>query len=153
MRRTLALVFVAMGALSSACGQETPPATSQEPGPAQDANSPGGSSVAASCVETYSLETLAERDYAFDGTIESIEPGPDGSDAAVFDVEEWFKGGEGATATRRGSFSSLTSAGGEDRNVGDRLLVAGDDDFAWDCGFTQPYDAEVAADWSGILEG
>jgi hypothetical protein len=29
--------------------------------------------------------------------------------------------------------------------------VAGDDDFVWECGFTQPYDAEVAADWDERL--
>jgi hypothetical protein len=30
-------------------------------------------------------------------------------------------------------------------------LVAGDGSFAWSCGFTQPYDASVAADWKAAL--
>lgn len=145
MREILALSLIALWTLGAACGQDSRPIAASQ--------TPAGNTSSASCVETYSLETLAERDYAFDGTITSIKSGADGSDAAVFDVEKWFKGGEGRTATRKGSFSSITSAGGEVRKVGDRLLVAGDDDFAWDCGFTQPYDAEVAADWSATLEG
>jgi hypothetical protein len=32
------------------------------------------------------------------------------------------------------------------------LLVAGDDGFAWSCGFTQPYDRVVAACWAAVFQ-
>jgi hypothetical protein len=43
--------------------------------------------------------------------------------------------------------TSITSAGGPSLAEGQRYLVAGDDTFIWACGFTQPYEAAVAADW------
>ena len=43
--------------------------------------------------------------------------------------------------------------GGPSLVVGHRYLVAGDDHFAWACGFTQAYDAAVAAQWSAALAG
>lgn len=36
--------------------------------------------------------------------------------------------------------TSVTSAGGPNLAIGERYLVAGDGEFAWACGFTQPYD-------------
>jgi hypothetical protein len=30
-------------------------------------------------------------------------------------------------------------------------LVAGDDEFVWECGFTQPYSEDVAAEWEETL--
>jgi hypothetical protein len=150
----LAALFVAVGV---SCGDPETDLTASD-SPATEApdeageNGAGGATLAGSCVEMYSLETLAKRDYAFDGTITSIKSGAaDEGDTITFDVEEWFHGGEGATAERRGSGGGMTSAGGEARSEGDRLLVAGDDDFAWDCGFTQPYDASVAADWKAAF--
>jgi hypothetical protein len=107
----------------------------------------------ASCVEQYSLETLKSRDYAFDGTITIIEAATDdGPDHVTFRVGEWFSGGSGAEAVRRAyGFGAVTSGGGSPHQTGERLLVAGDDDFIWECGFTQPYDAEVAADWKAAF--
>jgi hypothetical protein len=34
--------------------------------------------------------------------------------------------------------TSVTSAGGPNLGVGERYLVAGDDEFVWACGFAQP---------------
>ena len=157
MRRMLVAALIGVAGLAAACGQDgvDQVAASAEPSAAdaQVADPAGGTSMAASCVDTYSIETLKARDYAFDGTITSIEPdAADGPDVAVFTVAKWFKGGDGATAERKGTFSAMTSAGGSERKVGDRLLVAGDDDFVWDCGFTQTYDAEVAAEWEGAFK-
>lgn len=104
----------------------------------------------AMCVATYDLGTLAERDFAFDGTVERVN-----GDDVTFTVTEWFRGGADATVTLGGasSFGGLTSVG--DASVpmepGTRLLVAGDDTFAWSCGFTQLYDADVAASWRSTL--
>lgn len=101
-----------------------------------------------SCVEVYSPEALASRDFAFDGTLTAID-----GDQATFMVTEAFSGdattGSTVTLTATGmSGTSITSAGGVTLAVGDRYLVAGDDTFVWACGFTQPYDESVAAQWS-----
>jgi len=37
--------------------------------------------------------------------------------------------------------------------TGTRQLVAGDGGFAWGCGFTQPYDADLADQWNEELDG
>ena len=99
-----------------------------------------------SCVETYSPETLANRDFAFDGTVTAIN-----GDGVTFAVTERFigSGGDEVTLTATGmTGTSITTAGGPNLAEGVRYLVAGDDTFVWACGFTQPYDADVAADWA-----
>ena len=48
----------------------------------------------------------------------------------------------------------VTSAGdGFSLVEGERVLVAGSGVFVWSCGFTQPFDAGVAADWAGVFGG
>lgn len=101
-----------------------------------------------SCVETYSLDTLGNREFAFDGTVTAID-----GDTATFEVNEVFVGGlaAGESVTLNAGVmtgTAITSAGGENLAVGERYLVAGDDEFAWACGFTQPYDDAVAAEWA-----
>lgn len=99
-----------------------------------------------SCVETYSPEALANRDFAFDGTVTAIN-----GDEVTFAVTERFvgSGGNEITLTATGmTGTSITSAGGPNLAEGERYLVAGDDTFVWACGFTQPYAASVAADWA-----
>lgn len=100
-------------------------------------------------MERYTPDNLKKRDYAFDGTVRTIEPGAaDGADRVTFDVNRWYKGGSGETAVRTAhGFGSVTSAGGAPHSTDERLLVAGDEDIVWECGFTQPYDAQVASDW------
>jgi hypothetical protein len=108
--------------------------------------SPGGM---ASCVERYDLITLGRRELAFDGTVSSVD-----GDQITFDVDTWYRGGDGPTATLRGAqfLGGMTSAGpSTSLEPGIRLLVAGDGDFAWSCGFTQPYDPAVAADWAATF--
>lgn len=110
------------------------PAPSEQPGPG-----------IGSCVETYSLETLGNRDFAFDGTVSVID-----GDAVTFAVNETFSGAlaEAVTLTAAGmTGTSTTSGGGPALAEGERYLVAGDDTFVWGCGFTQAYDAGVADDW------
>lgn len=130
MRRMVVAVLLGLAALVTACGDGSADrvAASAEPSATdgEGGDTIGGTSMAASCVETYSIDALKQRDYAFDGTIKSIEPdAADGPDTAVFTVTKWFKGGEGTTAERKGTFSVMTSAGGTERKVDDRLLVAG----------------------------
>lgn len=121
-----------------------------------------GPVAAGSCIDTYSLDTLTERDFAFDGTVVDLQPAdPDGDDASSFtdrvrfEVHAWFAGGEGDTVELQASgfgSTSMTSAAEGFGDVGDRLLVTGDDDFVWGCGFTQVYDADTAADWAEVFE-
>ena len=157
MRRGLAVLALAI--LGTACGgAASEPEAVSTAAPADTGDSaagtvPAGGASTASCVEMYSLDNLKKRDYAFDGTVSKIEPAAaDGPDQVTFKVNEWFKGGDGETAMRQATgFGAVTSTGGEPREVGDRLLVAGDDDFAWDCGFTQEHSASVAADWKAAF--
>lgn len=123
------------------------PAT-DEPGTSAGPITPGGT---ASCVEQYTLATLAHRETAFDGTVESVD-----GDSVTFTVNHWYRGGQDARSTRRGAalLGGITSAGPSvSLEPGTRLLVAGDDDFAWACGFTQPYDTAVASQWEDALRG
>lgn len=109
---------------------------------------PGGGM--ALCVDLYSLDTLVHRDVAFDGTVSAID-----GDRITFDVNEWFTGGENDEVTLGGaeSLTAISPDNDVQAQVGDRLLVAGDGGFAWICGFTQPYDEEVAADWRAVFAG
>lgn len=104
-------------------------------------NDPG----VAMCVEQYSTDTLRNRSFAFDGTVLSIS-----GDEVTFAVGESYIGSVGATVTLTATGltgTTVTSAGGPSLTMGGRYLVAGDDHFVWACGFTQPYDASVAAQW------
>ena len=104
-----------------------------------------GGVSSASCVETYSVTALAKRSFAFDGTVSAIA-----GDEVTFMINERFRGSAGASVTLTAigmTGTAITSAGGPNLVVGGRYLVAGEDRFAWACGFTQPYDAAVAAQW------
>lgn len=134
------------------------------PGAAANPDQPVSSDAgtASLCVKTYSLENLERREFAFDGTARSLLPDDDasgaegsGADLVTFDVHAWFKGGEGEQATVKASGfgnGAVSSVGGG-WELGDRLLVAGDDDYLWECGFTQGYDAVVAAQWEAAFAG
>lgn len=117
------------------------------PPPDAGAITPGGSS--ASCVEIYDLQTLRNRETAFAGTVRAVS-----GDQVTFEVEQWFRGGDGREATLTSSTGgAITPDGGPPLEPGVRLLVAGDGGFAWGCGFTQPYDEALAADWAEAFAG
>lgn len=148
----VALVVLAAGIVmvSARDGSSVDVATSPTTGDSTDEPiTPGGST--GSCVELYDLDTLVKRELAFDGTVSRVD-----GDDVTFDVNHWYKGGSGTQATLAGAstLGGLTSAGGTvSLEPGARLLVAGDGGFAWSCGFTQPYDADVAEQWSEALDG
>lgn len=103
----------------------------------------------ATCVETYNLGTLAHRSLAFDGTVTAIA-----ADEVTFHVNGAFRGvpGDQITLTATGmTGTAITSAGGPNLTVGGRYLVAGEDHFAWSCGYTQSYDASIAASWATVF--
>lgn len=114
---------------------------------------PGGSqgTGSASCVEPYSRTAITHRTFAFDGTVTAIK-----GEQVTFMVGTAYRGVAGATITLDApgmTGTAITSAGGPNLAVGQRYLVAGDDQFAWPCGYTQPYDAAVAAEWQAALGG
>jgi hypothetical protein len=114
---------------------------------------PGGSigTGSAACVEQYSPTTLANRTFAFDGTVSAID-----GEQVTFTVGTAYRGAAGGTITLDApgmTGTAITSAGGPNLAVGERYLVAGDDRFVWACGYTQPYDAGVAAQWAAALGG
>lgn len=126
-----AAAVIAVAVFARGDGTPTP---SEQPGPG-----------IGSCIETYSLDTLENRDFAFDGSVIAID-----GDEVTFAVDEAFAGNVSDTITLTASGmtgTSVTSAGGPSLAENQRYLVAGDDTFVWACGFTQPYDPAVAADW------
>jgi hypothetical protein len=108
---------------------------------------PSGGPISASCVEPYrDAGSIANRTFAFDGTVTAID-----GDQVTFAVNQAFRGMTGSTVTLDApgmTGTSITTAGGPNLAVGNRYLVAGDDRFVWGCGYTQPYDANVAAQWA-----
>lgn len=169
MALTRLLVPLVVVALAGCAASQTQPAATKAsasptlPAPASaTAAAAGGGTLgegsASSCVAIYSPSAVAERSFAFDGTVVGIAEGttnePDMGDldtvAVTFDVTEWFRGGSGPRVTvDMGRFGAAA--------VGDRLLVAGElrwggapleDAIAWQCGgFTRDYEEEVAAQW------
>lgn len=102
-----------------------------------------------SCVESYSPETLADREYAFDGTVTAIE-GPN----MTFTVNEWFSAGEGDTITLdHQDYAGTLLDPQTPLDVGARALIAGDGGFVWSCGFTQLWTEESAAEWRAAFAG
>ena len=102
-----------------------------------------------SCVESYSIRTLPNRELAFDGTVGAVN-----GVEVTFTVNNWYKGGTESTVTLDGTGmvgGAITSAGGLTLNIGERYLVAGDGGFVWSCGFTQPYEPGIAQQWSDAL--
>ena len=102
----------------------------------------------AMCAFMYDLETLADREFAFDGTVTAI----DGSEV-TFTVSEWYRDdrGQQVTLTADGMTSESGLLGGPGLAIGGRYLVAGDETFAWSCGFTQYWNEATAADWARVL--
>ncbi len=158
------LLIIAMAsvtlALAVACGgsaDATPQPRSVQP-----------ASSAASCVARFSPETIRERAFAFDGTVESVEmrvdpklPLEEGQrpDLAwvTFTVNQWFNGGDSQTVEIW--VDSRTPGGVWPLEPGDRLLAAGEyrwgqppeDPLAWGCGFTQPYTPKAAVEWADAM--
>ncbi len=120
-------------------------------GVATDPGAAGESSVT-SCVESYDLDTLDNREYAFDGTVESVE----GNDM-TFTVNEWFAAttvdgtADTVTLDHQGYAGMLFAPDGPSLEPGTRVLVAGDGGFVWSCGFTQLHDAALADQWRTAL--
>jgi hypothetical protein len=122
----------------------------------------GGST---SCMTAYSVEHLRQRSFAFDGTVRAIERPGAGYNRlqreyyalVTFQVNEWFKpAGSGGTTTvlvaaSGGSWGRGDYAYGFPYEVGTRLLITGDQDIAFTCGFSRFYDRASAREWRKAL--
>lgn len=171
-------MVLSLGLILSACGSresedtESPQSldatanetASREHTP-EDEGGPLPDGGAASCVESYSLETLQNRDFAFDGIV--VRMGPSVSDRGddgdlnlagiTFEVREWFVGGDSGEVTV--DLQTVGEGTAEEDlpfRVGTRLLVRGeprwgrvpmDSPIAWGCGFTRYYHEETAKAW------
>lgn len=132
---------------STSTGVTSQPTVTIEPNP----TSPGGPIGVASCVEQYSLTTLANRSIAFDGTVETAD-----ANNVTFHVANWFRGGQGDTVTLQSNGLAggvvSSNSGGLMLEVGHRYLVAGERPFVWGCGFTQSYEPSTAAEWASVFQ-
>lgn len=103
---------------------------------------------AAACIEVYTPANLGNRDFAFDGTVTGIDQGAD--DLAVrvtFEINRVYLGDLGSSVTLTASGVGPDSEGGPGLAVGDRLLISGDEDFMWTCGFSRTWSADMADEW------
>ncbi|MDH3606373.1 MAG: hypothetical protein OER12_05200 [Acidimicrobiia bacterium] len=159
----VALVAGVVGTVALLGGSPSDPPDTQTVPTNQTPPTAAAAPIAGACVEQYDLETLANRDFAFDGTVTSVD-----GDQVTFLVNQWFRGDQvtevtlTATGLTGGALTEegvpleeeVTSIGGGLTLVdGERFLVAGSDIFVWSCGFTQSYDPAVAADWAAVFEG
>lgn len=120
----------------------------------------GGGALDARCVETFSPSNLAQRGFAFDGTVTQVSKSPPDSDLYVdvtFSIHEWYRpDGPSELTIEMVRADAAASVEGASYEVGSRLLVSGEsrwgesglrDLIAWGCGFSQIYSTEQATVW------
>jgi hypothetical protein len=156
LRRVFAVAAVAVVALTACSeGEDAPREPAGGSAAADELTDPivaeGGPAGLGSCAFEFGPETLAERQFAFDGTVAQIRE-PEAMDAPYevdFEVTRWFHGGDGSTVTVRTYDVSGTSLAGDlGLEPGERILASGDEDFLWGCGFSMPYTEQDA----GVFE-
>lgn len=142
---SLVAVGIVTGAVMMRGGSSSPTAA-----PPAETEIGGGGGFAAMCVELYSPETLVNREWAFEGVVDSIDAD---TFSATFTVTHWLRGDLGEQVTLgAGTLLGVTSVGDDTVLVpGDRYLISGDETFAWGCGFSQPYSEALAAEWETAL--
>ncbi len=160
----VATAAVAIGASHAAHPTATAPPASSRPAATPAPSGPLGGAGMAACVESYNTATLAERAFAFDGTVIDATSPAAGSESApdttavTFRVNHWYRGGSVGEVTVA-MFVGPGQATAEDTpvyRIGSRLLVSGEPRFggtpltnpvAWACGFTRWYTAVDAQAW------
>ncbi len=142
-RAALAAVALTM-LVAAACGDDDA-ATEQATG-----GEPLGGGAAADCM-VYDEAVLLGQEIAFDGTLVSAD---EATDTAVFEVHQWFRGGEGTTVTLQAGGLLRTDAQalvGTALAVGQRYLISSTDGVVWACGYSVTYDADLAAEWAELF--
>lgn len=149
-RRRLMIAVAALAALAALAGYG---ATQLGDGARSTGGGQGralGGSTISSCIQ-FTLEQLGQSPVAFDGTVTDIAA--DGT--ITFEVDEWFAGGSGDTATARAQ--ELVSGhpsleGGVGFVAGQRYLVSGDRQDGTIvpaiCGYSMEYTEAMATDWA-----
>jgi hypothetical protein len=140
-----------------------PSATSSPQNDTPSASTDVSVMTAASCAFEYNPSILAERTWAFDGTLVSLGSLEDSHlgtvPSATFSVNHWYRGGGGDQVTVQFEMGPISEFVPE-VEAGARLLVTGeprwggqplDDPVAWGCGFTQPWTADAAESWADVL--
>ena len=116
------------------------------PGP----SAAGGGGAAGMCIQ-FTTEMLQERQFAFDGTVTTIN-----GDQVTLAVTTAFWGSPQAgssvtlTAGMGMTGDAVVLEGGPRLAAGSRYLVSGDDQFMWACGYTVDWDASTAAQWAAL---
>lgn len=151
MKRSVAAFFVVPLVLAACSSGDSGDGPGRETAPRADWLLTGS---AASCVEQFSVENLARRSWAFDGTITQVVPpkDPHGEKPedivtkVTFMVNRWYEGGQGETVTvlTYNSPGSVTSTANVDPSIGARILASGEDVYVWGCGFSMVYTEENA---------
>jgi hypothetical protein len=118
---------------------------------------PVGSDVMAMCL-AYDEATLADQDFAFDGTViainETVVDEGFSTYTVTFEVHRWFRGGDAAEVTYGadgliGETSlALTGPGLE---MGKRFLISGSETYVWGCGYSLTYDTAIANHWAELF--
>jgi len=144
-KRTIALTALLALALVACSdpGTDTVGATGAPTG-SQGSAAAGG--ALGSCL-AFSVDALAEREWAFDGTVAEIAPPqtPEDPYQVVFDVATWYRGGPGSQFTVETYDVSGTSlTGALALEEGQRVLASGDEAYLWGCGFSITYSDEGA---------
>ncbi len=157
--KRLVVRFVAVSTLLATCG-----GPDRSVGPPGDAGPPTRRSPSAdsilgknaefSCIEEFSVKSLAKAKWAFDGTVTKLDPLPDpeglhedsGFARVTFRVNRWHKGDEGDSVTRVALYipNSESSVEEVDTPIGARILASGTDENLWDCGFSKEFSPKNA---------
>ncbi len=139
------LLFAVSGASAVAAAVAVAVLVNTSPAAPTGPSVPLGDAMAM-CLDAESAGTIADRDFAFDGTVTAIGD----EERVTFTVNRVFVGDVGGETTLVATGMAaghLTSNGGPGMEVGGRYLVSGDEDFVWSCGFTQTYSDALAAEW------
>ncbi|MDP8955438.1 MAG: hypothetical protein M3N24_00535 [Actinomycetota bacterium] len=157
--KRVAFALVAVSGLFVACaGPDRSAGPNGDGGPATrrspSADSILGKNAEFSCIEEFSVKSLAKAKWAFDGTVTKLDPLPDpeglhedsGFARVTFRVNHWYKGDEGDLVTRVALYSpnSVSSVEEVDTPIGARILASGTDENLWDCGFSKEYSPKNA---------
>jgi hypothetical protein len=134
------LVIAGAGAFAVFWGEDQPSVpTATDPAPSVMQLSARPAAAGKCAVPT--AELLAQQQTAFDGTVTSIE-----DRTITLEVGHWYRGGDADLVTVQAPPEELQELLlAADFQQGQRYLVAANDGFVTVCGFTAPYNEDLAA--------
>jgi hypothetical protein len=134
------LVIAGVGAFAVFWGEDQPPIpTAQDPVPS--VMELGARPPAAGKCAVPTAELLGYQQTAFDGTVTSIE-----DRTVTLEVGHWYRGGDADIVTVQAPPAALQALLlAADFQQGQRYLVSANEGFVTVCGFTAPYNDDLAA--------